>query len=105
MLDLCRWLADYYCCSWGEALHCAVPAGIHVRSKMRYTLQLEQLGPGRYTDRQRKVIAELHGRGPLLESQLAAAAGRGPSNNSKTSLLRRAILLAGPVAVDPPCRP
>lgn len=101
MLDLCRWLADYYCCSWGEALHCAVPAGIHVRSKMRYTLQLEQLGPGRYTDRQRKVIAELHGRGPLLESQLAAAAGRGALSNTLQSLVRRGILLAEPVAVDP----
>lgn len=53
MLDLCRWIADYYCCSWGEALHSAVPAGIHVRSKLLYTLQMDQLGPGRFTDRQR----------------------------------------------------
>ncbi|MFO7974791.1 MAG: hypothetical protein R6V12_09165, partial [Candidatus Hydrogenedentota bacterium] len=72
MLDLCRWIADYYCCSWGEALHCAVPAGIRVRSKLRYMLQLDRLGPGRFTDRQRKVIAELHSRGPLMEGQLAA---------------------------------
>ena len=21
LLELCRWMADYYCCSWGEALH------------------------------------------------------------------------------------
>ncbi|MFO7975504.1 MAG: primosomal protein N' [Candidatus Hydrogenedentota bacterium] len=101
MLDLCRWIADYYCCSWGEALHCAVPAGIHVRSKLRYTLQLDRLGPGRFTDRQRKVIAELHSRGPLMEGQLAAAVGRGALSNTLQSLVRRGILLAEPVTVDP----
>ncbi len=101
MLDLCRWLADYYCCSWGEALHCAVPAGIHIRSKMRYTLRLDQLGPGRYTDRQRKVIAELHSRGPLMEGQLASSVGRGALSNTLQSLVRRGILLAEPVTVEP----
>ena len=101
MLELCRWLAEYYCCSWGEALHCAVPAGIHVRSTMRYTLQLEQLGPGRFTDRQRAVIAELHSRGPLLENQLAASVGRGSLSNTVQSLVRRGILLAEAVAIDP----
>ena len=28
MLDLSRWLADYYACSWGQALDAAVPAGV-----------------------------------------------------------------------------
>ncbi len=28
MLDLTRWLADYYACSWGQALDAAVPAGV-----------------------------------------------------------------------------
>ncbi len=28
MLDLTRWLADYYVCSWGQALDSAVPAGV-----------------------------------------------------------------------------
>ncbi len=101
MLDLCRWIADYYCCSWGEALHSAVPAGIHVRSKLLYTLQMDQLGPGRFTDRQRKVIAELHSRGPLMEGQLAAAVGRGALSNTLQSLVRRGILLAEPVTVEP----
>lgn len=101
MLELCRWIADYYCCSWGEALHCAVPAGIHVRSKLRYTLQLNQLGPGRFTDRQRKVIAELHSRGPLMEGQLAAAVGRGALSNTLQSLVRRGILVAEAVTVEP----
>jgi primosomal protein N' (replication factor Y) len=28
MLELTRWLADYYACSWGQALDAAVPAGV-----------------------------------------------------------------------------
>ena len=28
MLDLTRWMAEYYCCSWGEALEAALPAGV-----------------------------------------------------------------------------
>ena len=101
MLELCRWLADYYCCSWGEALHCAVPAGIQVRSKMRYTLLLDHLGPGRFTERQRMVIAELHRRGPLMEGQLATVVGRGALSNTLQSLVRRGILHAEAVAVAP----
>ena len=27
MLELTRWMADYYACSWGQALDAAVPAG------------------------------------------------------------------------------
>jgi primosomal protein N' (replication factor Y) len=97
MLELCRWLADYYCCSWGEALQCAVPAGMRIGSKMRYRLAPERLDTGRYTERQRKVIAELYQRGPLTEGQLAAAAGRAALSNTLQSLTRRGVLLAEPV--------
>jgi primosomal protein N' (replication factor Y) len=33
MLRLTRWMADYYMCSWGEALKAAVPAGAQVKEK------------------------------------------------------------------------
>jgi len=29
MLELTRWIASYYHCAWGEALHAALPAAIH----------------------------------------------------------------------------
>ncbi len=35
MLDLARWMADYYQCSLGEALHAAVPAAVRGRGKRR----------------------------------------------------------------------
>jgi primosomal protein N' (replication factor Y) (superfamily II helicase) len=100
MLALCRWIADYYCCSWGEALQCALPAGIRVRTKMRYSLALEQLTAGRFTDRQRKVIGELHRRGPLTEGQLAKVVGRGALSNTLRSLTTRGILTAEAVAAS-----
>ena len=38
MIRLCQWIADYYRCSLGEALQTAVPAGLKMRTTMRYTL-------------------------------------------------------------------
>lgn len=96
MLALCRWLADYYCCSWGEALQCAVPAGMKIGTKMRYTLMPDQL-QGRFTDRQKKLIAVLSERGPLTEGQLGAEIGRTALSNTLQALARRGVLLAEPI--------
>jgi primosomal protein N' (replication factor Y) len=30
LLDLTKWIAEYYVCSWGEALKSALPAGVTV---------------------------------------------------------------------------
>ena len=97
MLELCRWIADYYCCSWGEALQCAVPAGLKIGSKMCYRLVPEQLERGRFSERQRKILGTLHHRGPLTEGQLAAVAGRQALSNSLQALVRRGVLTAEPV--------
>ncbi len=35
MLELARWIADYYACTWGQALHAAVPAGVKKQSGTR----------------------------------------------------------------------
>ncbi|MEK7794640.1 MAG: primosomal protein N', partial [Candidatus Hydrogenedentota bacterium] len=94
MLDLCAWIAEYYCCSLGEALQCAAPAGSHTRSTSVYTLALDALGGGRYTDKQRAIIAALHKHGPLTERQLAKAAGATALSNTLQSLVRRGILIA-----------
>jgi len=98
LLDLCKWMSEYYCCAWGEALQSAVPAGIAIRSKMRYSLVLGALGAGRYTDRQRNVIAALHSQGPLSERQLAKIAGPTALSNTLRSLLARGVILAEPLA-------
>ncbi|MBN1540519.1 primosomal protein N', partial [candidate division KSB1 bacterium] len=33
VLQLARWIADYYLCGWGEVLKAALPAGIHVQAE------------------------------------------------------------------------
>lgn len=35
MLKLTRWIADYYCCSWGEALEGVLPAAVKRRATSR----------------------------------------------------------------------
>jgi len=35
MLRLTRWMAEYYHCAWGEALHAAIPSAVHSRSSRR----------------------------------------------------------------------
>ncbi|WP_165226881.1 replication restart helicase PriA [Aquisphaera insulae] len=35
MLELTRWMADYYVCSWGQALDSAVPAGVRNQAGTR----------------------------------------------------------------------
>lgn len=35
MLQLTRWIADYYVCSWGEVIKAALPSGIDVESQQR----------------------------------------------------------------------
>jgi len=100
MLALCRWIADYYCCSWGEALQCAVPSGLKIGTKMRYRLVPEMIDAGRFTERQRAVVAQLYKRGALTEGQLATGAGRQALSNTLNALVRRGIVLAEPVLQD-----
>ena len=92
MLRLCSWLSEYYCCSWGEALACAVPAAIKTGPRIRYHLVQEQLGTGRFTERQRKIIAVLYKRGPLTGGQLAATGGSQSLSNTLNALVKRGIL-------------
>jgi primosomal protein N' (replication factor Y) (superfamily II helicase) len=35
MLSLCRWVAEYYMCSWGEALKAALPQGMSPKSVLK----------------------------------------------------------------------
>lgn len=97
MLDLCRWIADYYCCSWGEALQCAAPAGLRMGRRMRYRLTPDWAGTGRLTERQAAILAELHEHGPRTEGQLATVAGRKALSNTLQSLVRRGAVLAEPL--------
>ncbi len=38
LLELTKWIADYYLCEWGEVLKMAVPTGIKLQGKLKYRL-------------------------------------------------------------------
>ncbi len=101
LIALCRWISEYYCCSLGEALQCAAPPGAAMRAKRRYTLCVDQISSGRYTDRQRNVVAALHRRGPLTESQLGKEVGGTALSNTLQALVRRGLLLEEVETLEP----
>jgi len=92
MLRLCRWMADYYCCSWGEALQSAVPRGLRMRVKAKYALRLENAGGSRFSERQKRIVAALHARGPLTLNQLAKEAGAQGLEATLQTLVRREVV-------------
>lgn len=92
MLQLCKWVGEYYCCSWGEALACAVPAAIKTGPRIRYHLVEEQIDAGRFSERQRKIIAALYSRGPLTAGQIGKECGGQSLSNTLTALLKRGVL-------------
>jgi len=92
MLQLCKWIAEYYCCSWGEALACAVPAAIKSGPRVRYHLIEEQLGAGRLSERQKKIMAALYKHGPMTTGQLAKVGGGQSLSNTLKALVKRGIL-------------
>jgi primosomal protein N' (replication factor Y) len=98
MIRLGTWISDYYCCSLGEALQCAAPSGLKMRTAMRYTLLPERLGPGRYSERQRKIVAALYQRGGLMERQIAELIGETNIGSTLQSLVSRGLLRADPVS-------
>lgn len=73
MLDLTRWLAGYYACSWGQALDAVVPAGVKkgAGTKLVTCLVIPDEGNGRpdpedLTPKQKAVMALLRrSNGPM----------------------------------------
>ena len=93
MIELCRWMAEYYCCSLGEALQCAVPAGLKIRSVLRYTLMTDQLVEGRYSASQKLVVAALYKHGSLTEAQLAEVLGVDNIGSALQTLMARGLVV------------
>jgi len=94
MLSLCRWMSEYYCCSWGEALQTAVPGGLRVNSRLLYRLNEHELTSGRFSEMQRAVVAALFKDGARTEAQLAKVLGRKGLTGALQGLVRRGIVRA-----------
>ena len=100
MLELTRWIAERYLCSWGQVLECVVPAGVKNQAGTRmvtvFELTKSGLAPG---DELAEVIEKLPGKqravydvlksaeNPLEELTQAANCGSGPVQSLKKKAL------------------
>ena len=71
MLKLTRWMASYYCCSWGEALDAVLPAGVKKRQAARTVLMVAALHEAPAL---RRAADELRERAPRQARTLTALA-------------------------------
>ena len=72
MLSLTKWIADYYVCSWGLSLFCAVPAA--VRSQKKELVRLLPEAPAPAGKVQTKIVSLLEAEGELSVNQIARRA-------------------------------
>ncbi|MCA9918677.1 MAG: DEAD/DEAH box helicase, partial [Anaerolineales bacterium] len=100
MLDLTRWIAEHYLCSWGQVLHAVIPAAIKKGAGAR-DVKLVQIAPQLLsqldtlplTSKQKAVIDVLReSQEQLTLGDLAEAAGCGVSPIN--TLLKKGILEA-----------
>ncbi len=85
LLDLTRWLADYYVCAWGEALAAVLPAALKREGEQRKvtmlkpadgigTIELEQLESK--SDKQYRLLRTLiEASGPLVRTEVLKRLG------------------------------
>ena len=74
LLALTKWMAEYYVCSWGIALFCAVPAAVRTQREQKVRLLSEaQVSPRGKV--QKELVALLEAEGELSLNQLARRLG------------------------------
>lgn len=88
MLELTKWMAEYYFSTWGEALKCATPAGVNIISKRVVDIRALE-------DRD-KVLSEMTKTAPLQSQILTTLAWEGKMtiHNLKTRLNNQGIYSA-----------
>ncbi|RJP20393.1 MAG: primosomal protein N' [Candidatus Abyssobacteria bacterium SURF_5] len=59
LLRLTRWIAEYYLCSWGQALDCALPPGVRLSSRTR--ISLNRLPPSELS----RIVSTLEQQAPV----------------------------------------
>ena len=99
ILQLARWVADYYACPIGEVIKAALPPGMSPKRKSapvvkpklrRFVRLLEPSDLEKLTDAQRRVITTLTARGPMLLQALIKDAN--VSASTVSSLERKSLV-------------
>lgn len=79
ILQLARWVAEYYACPLGEVIRAALPPGVSkatspVKPKIRRFVRLLNGDDQKLTDAQRRVISTLESSGPMMLQSLLQTA-------------------------------
>ena len=99
ILQLARWVADYYACPLGEVIKAALPPGMtpstkqgptFVKAKLRRFVRLTGANEQKLTEAQQRVIATLSESGSMSLQSLCEAAAVGASTVS--SLAKKGLL-------------
>ncbi len=94
LIELARWMASYYLCSWGEALEAVLPAPVKRQERRRTIDVLEPaLPPEALAERRASLIGRRQAMGRALDALLAAR----DEPVTLPELCRRARVTRGPV--------
>jgi len=109
MLELTKWMSEYYICGWGEVLECAAPPGMASAGRKRYRLKTSGqgiLGSFAFTDDEQAIVMALRARGPLTERQLRRVVASTEGMNAAIAALeKRSLIESEIVAPAPRTRP
>jgi len=96
LLSLTQWIAQYYLCSWGQALHCAGPPGINLEGSRTYSLASGlkgSPGPGsKLTRIQNEILELLSQEKKLRADHIASRIGRKNLTHSLSKLCELGLL-------------
>ena len=92
MLELTRWVSEYYFCSWGEALACAAPPGAIVEGKRVYRIRAMPEFGTELSRREQELIAFLKERGEQSLVQLQRSTGVRALHNALNLLESKGIV-------------
>lgn len=99
ILQLARWVADYYACPIGEVIKAALPPGMSPKRKTASVIQpklrrfvrlLQPSDSEKLTEAQRRVLASLRSSGPMLLQALIKDAN--VSTSTVSSLEKKALV-------------
>src|SRR5688500_9875275 len=108
ILQLARWVSDYYACPLGEVIKAALPPGMtpstkrdFIKPKLRRFVRLREAGEQKLTEGQSRVVQALEQSGPMSLQALCEIAAVGASTVASLARKSRVEIYDGAVRRDP----
>ena len=106
MLELCRWMAQYYLCTVSEVLKAVLPAGIHAASGRQFAAVEGWSGDlSGLSELQRRILDSLAASGPAGLRQIERRLETGGAKGALDALIRRGAVDALQKMADPRVKP